>query len=377
VLRVLRSGQLVLSSEATALESEFSERLGALDCIAVSNGSVALTLALAPAGVGLGDEVVTTAFSFLGTIEPIIQLGARTRFVDVEPDSANLDVHKLSRCLTDCTVAIVPVHLYGRPVGLVALREIAAERQIPLIKDACQAIGASMSGVGAIGASGTSTFSFYGGKNITSGEGGLVATHDAELGQRVGQLRDHGGIQVYKHTTVGYNGRMTGIQAALLRVQLARLDLVTNGRQANAACYDSHIVNPVVHLPPPNDDVFQHCYHQYTVRADSPMDRDDLQPWRTNHTVESRVHYPYALSSHPVVDRLGYAEACPCANLLVSTLCPCQSANPCPTTIGRESSRSSRSGHRLREHLSSSRTIARPTTPTMPRAASRRGEDPP
>src|ERR1035438_8335369 len=166
VLRVLRSGQLALGPETEALEAEFSSRFGGVDCIVVANGTVALTLALAAIGVGPGDEVITTAYSFLATIEPIIQLGAKPVFADVELRTANIDVSKVEALITARTKAILPVHLYGRPVDLRSLRKIARERDISIVEDACQAIGSSLDGVGAIGSSGTSVFSFYGSKNI-------------------------------------------------------------------------------------------------------------------------------------------------------------------------------------------------------------------
>jgi perosamine synthetase len=316
VLRVLRSGQLALGPETNALEAEFSSRLGGVDCIAVMNGTVAITLALAAIGVGPGDEVITTAYSFLATIEPIIQLGAKPVFADVELRSANIDVNKVEGLITDRTKAILPVHLYGRPVDLRSLRKIAGERDISIVEDACQAIGSSLDGVGAIGSSGTAVFSFYGSKNITCGEGGLVATDDPSIGERVRLLRNHGMIDTYSHKAVGYNGRLTDIQAAILRVQLGNLSTITEERQENAAYYQEAITNEAIVLPPANDQEFKSCFHQFTLRLASEAARDHLQAWASDHGIEARVYYPYTLSSHAVVESLGLAAACPNAEEL-------------------------------------------------------------
>jgi perosamine synthetase len=320
VLRVLRSGQLALGPETVALEAEFSSRLGGVDCIAVANGTVALTLALAAIGIGPGDEVITTAFSFLATIEPIIQLGAVPVFADVELGTANIDVDIVEALITDRTKAILPVHLYGRPVDLERLRTIANEHNLSIVEDACQAIGSSLGGVGAIGGSGTAVFSFYGSKNITCGEGGLVTTDDPSIGERVRLLRNHGMIETYSHKAVGYNGRLTDIQAAILRVQLHSLDRITEQRRANASYYQDAIKSEAITLPPTNDEKYMSCFHQFTVRLPSQTARDNLQSWALGHGVDSRVYYPYSLANHAVVEGLGLATECPIADELTKVV---------------------------------------------------------
>lgn len=320
VIKVLRSGQLALGPETQDLESEFSSRLGGVDCVVVANGTVAITLALAAIGVGPGDEVITTSYSFLATIEPIIQLGARPIFADVELGTANIDVNKIEELITERTKAILPVHLYGRPVDLHMLRRIAREREIPVVEDACQAIGSWLEGVGEIGSSGTAVFSFYGSKNITCGEGGLVATDDPAVGERVRILRNHGMIETYRHKVVGYNGRMTDVQAALLRVQLGYLDRVTEQRQANASYYHDAITNEAIVLPLANDTEYRSCFHQYTIRLANRAARDSLQTWALDHGIETRVYYPYSLSGHAAVDGLGFATHCPNADTLAEVV---------------------------------------------------------
>jgi dTDP-4-amino-4,6-dideoxygalactose transaminase len=309
-LRVLRTGQLAMGPETQSVETEFSKRFGGAECIAVSNGTVAITLALAAMGVGPGDEVITTAFSFIGTIEPIIQLGAKPVFADVDRSTANIDVDNIEPLITDRTKAILPVHLYGRPVDLAAVRKISSDYEIPVLEDACQAIGSSDANTGEIGGSGTAVFSFYGSKNIACGEGGLVATDDPSIGERVRLLRSHGSIETYRHKIVGYNARMTDLQAAVLRIQLESLDTVTEGRQLNAAYYQGSIVNDAILLPPMNNEKSTSCFHQYTIRLSSHAHRNDLQTWASQHEVETRAYYPYSLSGHPVVENLGIGSLC-------------------------------------------------------------------
>ncbi len=316
VLRVVRSGQLAMGLETHDVETEFSKRLAGVECIAVSNGTVALTLALAAMGVGPGDEVITTSFSFIGTVEPIIQLGATPVFADVDLASANIGVDGLEALITTRTKVILPVHLYGRPVDLAAIRSIAAKYNISVLEDACQAIGASDANTGEIGSSGTAVFSFYGSKNIACGEGGLVTTDDPQLAERIRLLRSHGSIETYRHALVGYNARMTDLQAAILRVQLESLDRVTAGRRSNAAYYLTSIHNDALVLPPGDDRISASCFHQFTLRLQSAADRDDLQAWANQHDVETRAYYPYALSSHPVIEGLGFGARCDNADAL-------------------------------------------------------------
>lgn len=320
LLRVVRSGQIAMGPETQQLEEEFSYRFGGANCIAVMNGTVGIMLALVAMGVGPGDEVITTAFSFIGTIEPIIHLGARPVFADVDIKTANIQTESIESLISDKTKAILPVHLYGRPASLKTLREITRSYGIPILEDACQAIGATDTSTGQIGSSGTSVFSFYGSKNIACGEGGLIATDDSDLADRIRLLRNHGSTALYNHTLVGYNARMTDLQAAILRVQLRNVDAVTRGRQSNAEFYDDSISNYAIALPPKNDGEKLSCFHQYTVKLRSQEERDNLQDWATQHEVETRAYYPYSLSSHPVVKMLGYEASCKNADELSRTV---------------------------------------------------------
>lgn len=319
VVSVLRSGQLAMGQRTADLEARFSSLLGGAHCVAVANGTVGLTLAMAAAGVGPGREVVTTAFSFIGTIEPVIQLGASPVFVDVDIDTGNLDVGQVEAAMSERTVAIVPVHLYGRPVAMAALRAIADRWGVSIIEDACQAMGAWHSDGSMVGSSGTAVFSFYGSKNITCGEGGLVSTSDPEVAERVRLLRNHGSVVAYEHQAVGYNGRMTDMQAALLQPEVDRVDAVTRARRAHACYYDQSVQNPALATPPWSEDDGG-CWHQYTVRTRDEAARRDLQKWAERRGVEARVYYPTALSALPVVGKLGFGRTCPNAEALSRTV---------------------------------------------------------
>ena len=309
VLKVLRSGGLAQGHVTAELESTFSKRFGGSDSIFVSNGTVAIMLALAALGVGPGDEVITTSFSFIGTIEPIIQLGAIPIFVDIERSSFNINTDLIKSRITKNTKAIIPVHLYGRPVNLEDLRSIANDYGIAILEDSCQAIGAQYAGE-EIGTSGISVFSFYGSKNITCGEGGLISTSDSQLAEKIRLLRNHGSVQTYNHTLVGYNGRSTDLQASILNVQLGNLDNVTQGRQKNAAFFDQTINSIYIDTPMCNDDTYTSCYHQYTLKIKNPVHRNSFIEWMKLSDVETRIYYPYALSNHPLVVANGYGTTC-------------------------------------------------------------------
>ncbi len=319
VISVLRSGQLAMGQHTKEVELRLSSLLGGAHCVAVSNGTVGLTLAMAAAGVGPGRDVVTTAFSFIGTIEPVIQLGASPVFVDVDMDTGNLDIAQVEAALSERTAAIVPVHLYGRPVDMTALRSIADRWRIPIIEDACQAIGAKHVDGSMVGSSGIAVFSFYGSKNVTCGEGGLVATSAPEVAERVRLLRNHGSGVAYEHQAIGYNGRMTDIQAALLQSTVDRVGAVTRDRRAHARYYDQSVHNPHL-VKPPWSEADGNCWHQYTVRTHSEAARDKLRAWALQLGVETRVYYPTALSALPLVRKLGFGRSCPRAEALSKTV---------------------------------------------------------
>ncbi len=223
--RVLENSSFVLGAEVSRFEEAFAKYLGAGHCIAVTNGTVALELALLAMGVGPGDEVITVPNTFIATAEAVSAVGARPVFVDVDPVSYNMDPTLVERAITPRTRVLLPVHLYGQPADMDPLLEIAARHGLKVLEDACQAHGAEYKGkkAGSMGAAGC--FSFYPGKNLGAlGEGGAVVTNDPELAAKMKVLRDHGSLRKYEHAVPGYNFRLEGLQGGFLAVKLPHLD---------------------------------------------------------------------------------------------------------------------------------------------------------
>ena len=239
--------------------------------IATSNGTTALHVALLAHGIGEGDEVITSPFTFIASANSVLYTGARPVFVDIEPDTFNLDPSQIEAAITPRTKAIMPVHLYGNPADMRAIMEIAERHSLAVIEDAAQAHGAEDDGQ-RVGSFGTGCFSFYPTKNMTSGEGGMITTDDDDVAERARLLRAHGASERYRHTMLGYNFRMTDIHAAIGRAQLAKLDGWTEQRRRNAELLTEGLRDVVV--TPCVRPWAKHVYHQYTVRI--PGGRSDL-----------------------------------------------------------------------------------------------------
>lgn len=286
---VLRSGMVAQGPEVAAFEREFSDAL--LDgraAVAVNSGTSGLHLGLLAAGVGPGDEVIVPSFTFAATANSVALTGATPVFADIEPVHFGLDVASVESRITDRTVGIMPVHLYGHPADVIALGELAERRGLKLFEDAAQAHGASIDGrrVGTFGD--FAMFSLYPTKNMTSGEGGMVSTGDSEIERRLRLLRNQGMQRQYENELVGFNARMTDIHAAIGRVQLTKVDAWTRARQENAAFLDANLTGVIV---PPVAPGAVHVYHQYTIRVLD--DRDGfVQALKDEHAVGSGVYYP-------------------------------------------------------------------------------------
>lgn len=295
VLRVLVSGQLAQGENVAGFERRFAEVCNVREAVAVSSGTAALHLALLAYGIGPGDEVITTAFSFAATANVILLVGATPVFVDIEPDTYTLDPSLVEAALTLRTKAIMPVHLYGHPCDMKRLMQIASTHQVVIIEDACQAHAARVDNK-PVGSFGTGCFSFYSTKNITTGEGGMVTTNDPEIAERVRLLRSHGQKERYYHTTLGYNQRMTEIQAALGLVQIEKLELFTEQRIANASFLtkqlDGFVQTPVTRPG------YRHVYHQYTIQV--PGVRDEWAKQLRTRGIGTAVHYPLAIHQQPL-----------------------------------------------------------------------------
>ncbi len=295
VQRVLASGQLAQGEQVATFEQRFAETCHVREAVAVSSGTAALHLALLARDIGPGDEVITTAFSFAATASVILLVGAAPVFVDIEPDTYNIDPALVEAAVTPHTKAIMPVHLYGNPCDMKRLEALAAAHHLALIEDACQAHAAKIDGK-SVGSFGTGCFSFYATKNMTTGEGGMVTTNDPVIAERIRLLRNHGQTERYYHTTLGYNLRMTEIQGALGLVQVEKLERFTEQRIANAAfltqCLSESIQTPVVRPG------FRHVYHQYTIRV--PHDRDQWALQLRARGIGTAVHYPLAIHQQPL-----------------------------------------------------------------------------
>ncbi|MDN5563226.1 dTDP-4-amino-4,6-dideoxygalactose transaminase [Luteococcus japonicus] len=270
VTRVMRSGMVAQGPEVAAFETEFSEHFGlGRASVAVNSGTSALHIGLLAAGIQAGDEVIVPSFTFAATANSVALTGATPVFADIEPGSFCLDPASVEASITDKTKAIMPVHLYGHPANMKALREIADKHGLQLFEDAAQAHGASLHGtpVGSFGTFGA--FSLYPTKNMTSGEGGMITVGDAEVERRCRLYRNQGMLKQYHNEVVGLNNRMTDIHAAIGRVQLTKVGDWTKKRQENAAFLSLNLQGVT---PPPVAEGAVHVYHQYTVRV--PEDRD-------------------------------------------------------------------------------------------------------
>lgn len=306
--RILDSNAFILGPEVSALESELAEYCGVRYAIACASGSDALLLALMALGVGTGDEVITTPFSFFATASAITRLGARPVFADIEPDTFNIDASQIARLITEKTKAIEPVHLFGQCADMEAIGEAAGE--IPIVEDAAQAIGAEFRGrrAGSIGQIGC--FSFYPSKNLGGmGDGGFITTNDDALAERLRALRVHGSLQRYHHKWVGLNSRLDGFQAAVLRVKLPHLDGWSNARRANAERYrelfaEFGLTDKIV-LPYERDDV-RHIYNQFVIRV--PGRRDALREYLSEKGIGTDIYYPIPLHLQECFEYLGYAK---------------------------------------------------------------------
>lgn len=299
--RVLRSGMVAQGPEVAAFEQEFAAIVGGRTCVAVNSGTSGLHLALIAMGVGPGDEVIVPSFSFAATANVVALVGATPVFADIEPDHFALDPAAVEAAITPRTAAIMPVHLYGHPADMARIGEIAARHGVAIIEDACQAHAAALHGtpVGAFGR--TAVFSLYPTKNMTSGEGGMVVTDDADIARKLRLLRNQGMERRYENEVVGFNMRMTDLHAAIGRVQLGRLAGWTAQRQANAAYLDAGIAGSGIVVPPVADGA-THVYHQYTVRVSEDVaagGRDAFAARLAERGVASGVYYPVPIHRLP------------------------------------------------------------------------------
>ena len=287
--RVLRSGMIAGGPEVAAFEQEFGDQVaGGWTCVAVNSGTAGSHLGLLAAGVGPGDEVIVPSFTFAATANSVALTGAIPVFVDIEPDYFCIDPAAVEAAITPRTRGIQPVHLYGHPANMTALRAIADEHGIAIYEDAAQAHAAEWNGqqVGTFGD--FAMFSLYPTKNMTSGEGGMVSCKDEHIARNVKLYRNQGMEKRYENEVIGFNARMTDVHAAIGRAQLAKLPGWTKQRQDNAAFLNEHLRGVVVPATAPEA---THVWHQYTIRV-VDADRDAFAAELANRGVGSGVYYP-------------------------------------------------------------------------------------
>ncbi len=308
---ILESGRYIGGENVTALEKELAEYCGARVGIGVNSGTDALKLSLFALGIGPGDEVITSPFTFVAPVEVLCILGAKPVFADIDPQTFCLDPKRVAEKITPRTKAILPVHLYGHPADMTAIMALAEKHGLVVVEDACQAIGAKHQGraAGTFGAAGC--ISFYPTKNLgAAGDGGMVITNDEALAARIGLLRNHGNADAYHYTSLGYNSRLDEIQAAILRIKLRRLAEWNEARRRNAARYSSLLASAPIITPVEKPGNY-HIYHQYTVRTPH---RDKLRAWLGAAGIGSMVYYPEPLHTQEPYRFLGYHEGdFPCA----------------------------------------------------------------
>ncbi len=312
VQQVLESQRFILGPEVQAFEQEVAGYSGTAFAIGVSSGTDAILLSLMAAGVGPGNEVITTPYTFFATAGSISRVGATPVFVDIDPTTYNLDPGLIEAEITPQTKAIIPVHLYGQCAEMKPIIEIADKYHLIVIEDAAQAIGAEYGGMeagvthraGSMGPFGC--FSFFPSKNLGAfGDGGMVVTSDEALAQRVKHLRGHGGKDKYHNYLIGMNGRLDALQAAILRVKLTHLDEWSEARRRHAQYYNEAFQTLEQVQTPYTVPGNCHIYNQYVIRVPR---RDDLQAYLTEQHIGNALYYPVPLHLQECYDRLGYQE---------------------------------------------------------------------
>jgi dTDP-4-amino-4,6-dideoxygalactose transaminase len=302
---VMESQYFILSEEVNAFEQEVAEYTGVPFAAGVASGTDAILISLKAAGIGEGDRVATSAFTFFATSEAISLLGAEPVFVDIEPETYNIDPEKLEKALSirGDIKAVIPVHLYGQCADMRSITQICREKGTDIIEDCCQAIGALHNGnkAGSFGLAGC--YSFFPSKNLGGfGDGGMIVTRNTELAEKAKRLRVHGSREQYVHEEIGYNSRLDSLQAAVLRIKLRKLDEWLASRRDIASRYNDAFGELPVETPQVlNGNI--HTYHQYTLRTGK---RDELQDHLRSKGISSRVYYPVPLHLQPCYRHLGY-----------------------------------------------------------------------
>jgi perosamine synthetase len=309
---VLRSGMLTQGESVREFEEAFSRYIGVKNSVAVSNGTVALDMALKALDLHQGDEVISPAFTFIATANSVVYQGLRPVFVDVDRRTFNIDPEDLKTKITPHTKAVIGVHLYGQPFDLKAVGQICEDHSLALIEDCAQAHGAQFNGK-KVGGFGLGCFSFYPTKNMTTGEGGMVTTDDDALAARLRLLRNHGDTGKYNHIVLGYNYRMMNLQGAIGLVQLRNLEEFISKRIGNGEYLNHNLAIKGLATPYKPKNV-RHVYNQYAIRVESdfPATREKLMEYLQSKGIGCAVHYPKAVYEQPLYKEMGLdGQRCP------------------------------------------------------------------
>ncbi|TVR18144.1 MAG: DegT/DnrJ/EryC1/StrS family aminotransferase [Balneolaceae bacterium] len=328
---VLGHGRFIMGPEVSAFEQQVADYIGVKHAIGVNSGTDALVIALRAAGIGEGDEVITTSFTFFATTESIDMVGAVPVFADINPDSFNLDPASIEHVITDRSKAIMPVHLYGRPAAMAQIMKIAEKYNLKVVEDCAQSFGAvyeqhciECNGecepsahkslkTGAIGDAGA--FSFFPSKNLGGfGDGGMITTNSDELAELCRKLRAHGSIKKYRNELMGYNSRLDTLQAALLSVKLPHIDRFNENRRKAAHRY-TEVFSGLNTIIPPSLPDHGHVYHQYTIRVLDGK-RDELADYLKENQIGSMIYYPIPCHKLPVYEGRFDGLALPVTNML-------------------------------------------------------------
>ncbi|MFA9461750.1 DegT/DnrJ/EryC1/StrS family aminotransferase [Thiohalorhabdus sp. Cl-TMA] len=313
VREVLETGQFIMGPRGKAFESEAAEFLGVQRAVGVASGTDALHLALRAAGVGPGDEVITSPFTFAATAEAILYTGARPVFADVDPHSYNLDPEAVAAAVSKRTRALLPVHLFGQPVDMEALDAVAAKHGLAVIEDCAQSFGAARQGrtTGAWGLAGA--FSFFPSKNLGgAGDGGLITTNEEDVADHLLRLRNHGSSRPYFHDELGFNSRLDELQAVVLRAKLKRIRAYNEGRRRVAMAYRRNLASAAVTLPAEVEEG-AHVYHQFVLQAEN---REEIREALQAAEIASAVYYAVPLHRQPAFADAAGGDACPVADRL-------------------------------------------------------------
>lgn len=309
VTDVMMSGIIAEGSKVFDFEKAFSDYIDVSNAVAVNSGTLALQIALQAAGIGPGDEVVTSSFSFIATANSILYTGAKPIFADITLDTFNIEPDEIQNRITHRTKAILPVHLYGHPAEMKAIMDIAEDKNLIVIEDACQAHGAKYNGKN-VGSFGIGTFSFYPTKNMTTSEGGMITTQDNRIDEIARMIRSHGSKQRYLHEILGYNSRMTDISAAIGLVQLGRLDDFNRKRMENARYISAGLKNiSGIEIPQVRNGC-THVFHQYTIRVtdECRYKRDNLVNLLNENGIGTGIYYPIPIHKQPLYKKSSHKD---------------------------------------------------------------------